>query len=87
MFEGPEYPKPLDEDLFDQWLVNGRESKIKFEFMLIVWDDIEHDYTPVYVESRTQILEQGMDLYGESMGTTSIVAAYNLYSEAKVGLH
>ncbi len=87
MFEGPEYPKPLDEDLFDQWLANGRESKIKFEIMLVIWDDVEQDYNPLYVESRSQILDQGIDLYGEGVGSTSIVAAYNLYSEAKVGLY
>lgn len=87
MFEGPEYRKSLDEDTFDQWLENGRESKMNYEFMLVIWDDMAHDYLPEYVESRQQISSQGLGIYGKTNGLTSIVAIYNLFSEAKVSLN
>lgn len=86
MFEGPEYRKPLDEDRFDQWLENGRESKMNYEFMLVIWDDVEQDYLPEYAESRQEISAKGIGFYGKTNGLTSIVAIYNLFSEAKISL-
>ena len=41
MFEDPDYPKPLDEDQFDQWLEEGRELKINYNYMLIIWDSLK----------------------------------------------
>ena len=86
MFEGPEYRKSLDENTFDQWLENGRESRMNYEFMLVIWDDVEQDYIPEYVESRQQISSKGIGLYGNTNGLTSIVAIYNLFSEAKINI-
>lgn len=87
MFEGPEYRKSLDEDSFDQWLESGRESRMNYEFMLVVWDDVAHDYHPEYAENRQQILSFGIDHYGKTNNLTSIVAIYSLFSEAKISLN
>ncbi|MFT7149850.1 MAG: hypothetical protein ACI82Q_001710 [Nonlabens sp.] len=79
MFDGLGFSKSLDEDIFDQWLVNGRESKINYEFMLVIWEEGEQDYCPVYLERREEI--------SEHQGTHAIiVAAYHLFSETKIGL-
>ncbi|MFH6982227.1 hypothetical protein [Marinoscillum sp. 108] len=83
MFDGSDFPKPLDEALFDQWLENGRQSKISYGFLLIVWDAFEAAYQPVYAERREQMQEY--QRYQESTGRESLVAAYNLYSESRIG--
>ena len=82
MFDGPDYPKSLDEETFDQWLENGRESKIKFSYMLIIWDEFEEKYLPAYLESRAKLSEY--EFYGSSVGQESVVAVYDLYSEARI---
>lgn len=79
MFDGLGFSKTLDEDTFDQWLVNGRESKINYEFMLVIWEEGEQDYAPVYLERREEIHEH-------QSTHTIIVAAYHLFSETKIGL-
>lgn len=86
MFEGPEYRKSLDEDTFDQWLENGRESRMNYEFMLVIWDDMEQSYHPEYAENRQMISSKGHGHYGKTNALTSIVAVYNLFSEAKISL-
>ncbi|WP_421895262.1 hypothetical protein [Marinoscillum sp.] len=83
MFDGSDFPKPLDEEVFDQWLENGRQSKIGYAFLLVVWDAFEADYLPVYAERREQM--QDYQRYQESTGRESLVAAYNLYSESRIG--
>jgi hypothetical protein len=52
MFNSSEYPKPLSESQFMAWLEKGRASKIPYEYLLIVWDDLEQEYLPMYVENR-----------------------------------
>lgn len=84
MFEGPDYPKPLSEDLFDHWLEEGREQKINFEYLLVLWDAFDEKYVPFYVENRSKFNEY--EIYGESVNTETIVAIYNLHSEARVSL-
>lgn len=81
MFEGPNFPKSLDETLFETWLENGRAARIGYSYLLIVWDDFESDYQPVYVEQREE-----MDGYIEKRLThrESLVAAYDLYSESRI---
>ncbi|MEQ8582834.1 MAG: hypothetical protein RIC30_12150 [Marinoscillum sp.] len=83
MFDGSDFPKPLDEEVFDQWLENGRQSKIGYAFLLVVWDAFEAAYLPVYAERREQM--QDYQRYQESTGRESLVAAYNLYSESRIG--
>lgn len=82
MFEGADFPKSLDEEVFDSWLENGRQSKLSYNYLLIIWDELESDYQPVYVEDRNKLND-----YVEhriSTGRESLVAAYDLYSESRV---
>lgn len=81
MFEGPDFPKSLDEELFDGWLESGRQQKLSYNYLLIVWDELESEYRPVYVEDREEI-----DNYtrNKNIGTELLVAAYDLYSESRV---
>ncbi|MFT6969638.1 MAG: hypothetical protein ACJAXX_000198 [Roseivirga sp.] len=82
MFDSREYPKSLNEDIFEEWLEAGRESKMRYEYMLVVWDDLEADYHPEYVENRSSIKKY--PLFGESSSHSAIVAVYDLYSEARI---
>lgn len=81
MFEGSDFPKSLDEALFETWLENGRATKIGYSYLLIVWDDFESNYQPVYVQRREEL-----DDYVEKRLTNreSLVAAYDLYSESRI---
>ena len=79
MFDGPDYPKPLDEELFNQWLENGRLSRIGYHYLLIVWDDFESAYQPVYVANREDI-----KTYKSSRSRERFIAAYDLYSESRI---
>jgi hypothetical protein len=82
MFEGSDFPQSLDEETFNSWLENGRESKIGYTYLLIIWDEYESSYRPVYAETREEIgTYQG---YHESTGRESLVAAYDLYSESRI---
>ena len=84
MFEGPDYPKSLNEELFENWLEVGRSSKIGYHYMLILWDAFEENYRAIYLEDRASIKKFG--LYPVSNSTESLVAAYDLYSESRIGL-
>lgn len=82
MFDSREYPKSLDEQQFEQWLEDGRESKMRYEYMLVVWDDLEGDYHPEYVEKRELINKH--PFWGNATGHSTTVAVYDLYSEARI---
>ena len=82
MFNGPDFPKPLDEDVFEQWLENGRQSKMAYNYLLIVWDGYESAYRPVYASNRDEIDQY--EPYQMAKGRESLVAAYNLYSESRI---
>jgi hypothetical protein len=83
MFNGAAFPKPLEESVFADWLEAGRGSKIGYKYMLIIWDNYDDDYQPVYVEDRESIKKY--ERYESSTGRESLVAAYDLYSESRVG--
>jgi len=83
MFNGASFPKPLEEDVFEAWLESGRNSKIGYKYLLIIWDNYDDDYQPVYVEERESIHKY--ERYESSTGRESLVAAYDLYSESRVG--
>jgi hypothetical protein len=85
MFEGPDYPQGLNEEVFESWLENGRESKIGYNFMLIFWDVFDQKLQPVYVETREEI--QQYELYPEAKGSEALIAAYDLYSEGRISLN
>jgi hypothetical protein len=83
MFESHDYPKPLDEALFDSWLEAGRSSKIPYAFLLIVWDELEGRYLPFYAEKREEFGD--FEKYGgSSPGRQLLVATYDLYSESRI---
>jgi hypothetical protein len=79
MFDGAGFQKPLDEEVFKRWLENGRSSKMGYHYLLIVWDDYEAAYQPVYIEHRDSI-----SAYKSSGSREKLVAAYDLYSETKI---
>jgi hypothetical protein len=79
MFEGPDFPKPLDEEVFNRWLENGRQSKIGYHYLLIVWDDFESAYQPIYVAQRDEI-----NTYKISRSRERFIAAYDLYSSQEL---
>ena len=79
MFDGPDFKKSLDEEVFNSWLENGRTSKLGHKFLLVVWDEYESAYQPVYVENREEITE-----FKSSSSREKLVAAYDLYSESRI---
>ena len=79
MFEGADFPKSLDEELFDSWLEDGRQSKLNYSYLLIIWNELDSDYQPVYVEGRDEL-----ESFPTTTGRESLVAAYDLYSESRV---
>lgn len=82
MFEGSDFPKSLDEEVFNRWLENGRQSKIRYNYLLIIWDEYESNYRPVYVELRDEIGQY--EMYKSAVGREALVAAYDLYSESRI---
>ncbi len=83
MFNSSEYPKPLEESLFNTWLEQGRASRIPYAYLLIIWDELEGEYLPVYVEKRADLMSY--EKYGTSPAQQLLVAAYDLFSESRVG--
>ena len=79
MFDGPDFPKALDEEVFNRWLENGRLSKIGYHYLLVVWDEYESAYQPVYAEKRDEI-----DHYETRVNRERLIAAYDLYSESRI---
>lgn len=82
MFDSIEYPKSLDEAVFDSWLERGRASKIPYAYLLLIWDELDEKYLPVYVENRAEI--EIFEKYGHSPVRQVMVAAYDIYSESRI---
>ncbi len=82
MFETQNFKNTLEEDIFDTWLQKGRESRMGYQYMLIVWLVMEEEYKPIYLVNKKDI-DQVVDV---SNITEVPVAAYDLYSESKVSL-
>lgn len=78
MFESLHKPKALDEDLFENWLEQGRESLLGYQYLLVIWNDLDTEYQPIYLSSRAELHD-----YQGSQAEIP-VAAYDLYSESKV---
>ena len=80
MFDGPGFPKSLNEEVFNQWLENGRLSKIGYHFLVVIWDEYESEYQPVYLSNRNEI-----DQYDSSaLSRERLIAVYDLYSESRI---
>ncbi|HYG36986.1 MAG TPA: hypothetical protein VD908_00140 [Cytophagales bacterium] len=82
MFEGSDFPTSLDEEVFNVWFENGRLSKRRYNYLLIIWDEHESKYRPYYAEDRDEIGKY--QTYKSSRTSESLVAAYDLYSESKI---
>ncbi len=78
MFDGHEFPKSLDEETFNSWLENGRLSKMGYLYLLIIWDEYESMYRPMYVGNRDEVENH------RSSGRERLVAVYDLYSESRI---
>jgi hypothetical protein len=83
MFNGPDFPKALDEAVFNTWLETGRLEKMGYNYLLVIWDEYDSQYRPVYARDRDEIGKY--QAYKSSVGRESLIAAYDLYSESKVG--
>ncbi|MCC5928227.1 MAG: hypothetical protein JJU28_03180 [Cyclobacteriaceae bacterium] len=82
MFDGPDFPQALDESLFEEWLEKGRESRIPYTYLMIIWDELDTRYLPLYTEKISDIQRHAR--YGQSPENQLLVAAYDLYSETRV---
>ncbi|MCC5938487.1 MAG: hypothetical protein JJU34_14505 [Lunatimonas sp.] len=82
MFDSPDYPKPLEESLFERWLEQGRRSPIPYAYILVIWDELDGCYLPVYTQSRSEMNQFAR--FGASPDQRSMVAAYDLYSESRI---
>jgi hypothetical protein len=82
MFEGSDFPKSIDEEVFNVWLENGRLSRRRYNYLLIIWDEYESKYSPFYAEHRDEISEY--ETYKTSTRRESLVAVYDLYSESRI---
>ena len=82
MFESPDFPDSLDESQFESWLEAGRDSKIPYAYLMVVWDELDSRYLPQYAESREEI--ENYPKYGSAPDHQTLVAAYALHSEGRV---
>jgi hypothetical protein len=79
MFDGAGFPKSLNEEVFNDWLIKGRLSKMGYLYLLVVWDEYESEYQAVYVQDMNEI--KG---YRAKTSRELLVAAYDLYSESRI---
>lgn len=82
MFDGPDFPLSLDENQFIDWIENGKSNKMGYRYLLIVWDQYDSAYRPVYAQERNEV--EQYQLYKSATGRESLVAAYDLYSESRI---
>ncbi|MDW3191211.1 MAG: hypothetical protein R8G66_02565 [Cytophagales bacterium] len=80
MFESSTSQRSLDESLFETWLENGRDHKLGYQYMLVIWDEYTEDFRPVYLFERADL-----NMY-VSPQSEEVLAAYDLYSESRVEL-
>jgi hypothetical protein len=79
MFDDPKFPQSLDEEVFNLWLEKGRLSKVGYHYLLIVWDEYESAYQPVYAANRDEI-----EPYRSATSRERLIAVYDLYSESRI---
>lgn len=84
MFENAENTISLEEEVFDEWLEKGKESRIGYHYMLVVWNEFDSKYQPIYSESRDQMVTQVRVVNDSS--TEALLAVYDLYSETKLSV-
>lgn len=82
MFNGPDFPASLDEEVFNEWIEKGKLSKLGYQYLLILWDEFESAYKPQYVQERSEI--DLFERYPSVSAHESVVAVYDLYSESRI---
>jgi len=82
MFESSNRPKALEETIFYQWLEKGRASKIPYTYLLIIWDELENEFIPQYLEDRTELNTYKSS--NNSFNHQILIAAYDIYSETRI---
>ena len=80
MFETSSSSRSLAENLFETWLENGRNHKLGYQYMMVIWDEYTEDFRPVYLFGRTDLMNY------ISPQSEVILAAYDLYSESRIDL-
>ncbi|MEM9329412.1 MAG: hypothetical protein AAGA85_27375 [Bacteroidota bacterium] len=82
MFESLGHGKSLDEERFESWLEEGRSSYLGYLYLLVIWNEGEEDFQPVFVTERERIYGYVRDIASHEQ----VVAAYDLYSESRIAL-
>lgn len=85
MFENSGFSKSLDEDVVQEWLEKGRESKIYYKYLLIIWNEFAVDYQALYLEDRNSLNEHKR--LNKSNASETVVAAYDIFSESRIPLN
>ncbi len=81
MFESTDR-KALDESVFDSWLEKGRDSRLGYHYLLILWSEMEEEYKPVFAASRSEVETHDTNTNSYEI----LVAVYDLYSESRVSV-
>lgn len=82
MFNGPDFPASLEEEVFNEWIEKGKESKLGYHYLLIIWDARESTFIPQYVKERSEF--EHYERYPASAAHESLIAVYDLYSESRI---
>ena len=83
MFESTEDDRSLSEEVFESWLKKGRSARVCYEYLIIIWNQWDRDFQPVYRETREQA-----KAYSEHLDANEeLVAVYDLYSESRIVLN
>ncbi len=82
MFENHKKSGSLDEDLLQVWFEKGRNSKIFYKYLLIIWNEMDSEYRPEYLENR-KALENYHQSYNAN-DSESLIAVYDVFSESRI---
>ncbi|MCR9249291.1 MAG: hypothetical protein NXI20_02670 [bacterium] len=71
--------KSLDESVFDQWLEDGKNRMLGEQYMLVIWNELELEFSPMYVVNKSDINTSLSASIHER-----ILGAYDLYSGSRI---
>ena len=80
MFESAGYGTPLEEQRFERWLEKGRSHRIGYQYLIVLWNQAENDFHPVFMENRPEV----SDYVNHLDVNEELVAIYDLYSESRI---
>ena len=81
MFESEGFGQSLEESQFELWLEQGREHRFGYHYLVVLWDYQDESFKPLYLEDVSDVRNYNPDVNREV-----VVAAYDVYSESKVGM-